>query len=59
MSPPASTSNLSGGEGCVDVFRRADSLTYERLDTVRTLRGARTSLLVPATHRLYEAAPHN
>jgi len=49
---------LSGGEGCVDVFRPADSLTYERLATVRTLRGARTSLLVPAAHRLYVAVPH-
>lgn len=49
---------LSGGQGCVSVFRQADSMTYERLDTVNTPDGARTSLLVPGAHRLYVAVPH-
>ena len=49
---------LSGGEGCIDVFRQTDPSAYERLETVRTLRGARTSLFVPAAHRLFVAVPH-
>ncbi|HKD67847.1 MAG TPA: hypothetical protein VKB84_13465 [Candidatus Binataceae bacterium] len=49
---------LSGGQGCVDVFRQSDSATYERVGTISTLPGARTSLLVPSTHRLYVAVPH-
>ncbi len=49
---------LSGGQGCVSVTRQTDSVTYERLETISTPPGARTSLLVPAAHRLYVAAPH-
>jgi len=49
---------LSGGEGCVDVFRQTDPSAYERLETVRTFAGARTSLFVPAAHRLFVAVPH-
>ncbi len=48
---------LSGGQGCVSVFRQADSRTYDRLDTISTFPGARTSLLVTAAHRLYVAVP--
>ncbi len=48
---------LSGGEGCVNVFRQTDPSSYERLETVRTFGGARTSLFVPAAHRFYVAVP--
>jgi hypothetical protein len=50
---------LSGGQGCVNVFRQADSVSYERVGSVNTFPGARTSLLVPAAHRLYVAVPHS
>jgi DNA-binding beta-propeller fold protein YncE len=50
---------LSGGQGCVSMFRQTDSLTYDRLDDISTFPGARTSLLVPAAHRLYVAVPHS
>jgi YVTN family beta-propeller protein len=49
---------LSGGEGCIDVFRRTGPFAYRRIERVKTPRGARTSLLMPAAHRLYLAAPH-
>ena len=49
---------LSGGQGCVSVFRQTDSVNYDRVDTVNTFPGARTSLLVPGAHRLYVAVPH-
>ena len=49
---------MSGGQGCVSVFRQADSLIYDRFATLNTMPGARTSLLVPAAHRLYVAVPH-
>ncbi len=49
---------LSGGQGCVSIFRQADSMTYQRLDTVSTASGARTSLLTPSAHRLFVAVPH-
>jgi DNA-binding beta-propeller fold protein YncE len=49
---------LSGGQGCVSLFRQTDSVTYDRLDAVGTFPGARTSLLAPSTHRLYVAVPH-
>lgn len=49
---------LSGGQGCVSVLRQTDSVTYDRLDTISTFPGARTSVLVPAAHRLYVAVPH-
>jgi hypothetical protein len=51
-------SYLSGGDGCVDVFRQAAPSAYERIDRLTTLRGARTSLWVPGAHRLYVAVPH-
>jgi hypothetical protein len=49
---------LSGGQGCVSVFQQADSVTYNRMDTVSTFPGARSSLLVPQAQRLYVAVPH-
>lgn len=48
---------MSGGEGCVDVLRQAATVDYERVATLKTMRGARTSLFVPAAHRLYVAVP--
>jgi hypothetical protein len=48
---------LSGGEGCVSVFPQSGADSYSVLPTIRTLRGARTSLFVPGAHRLYVAAP--
>ncbi len=48
---------LTGGQGCVSVFRQADSMTYDRLASVTTAPGARTALLVPGVHRLYVAVP--
>lgn len=50
---------LSGGQGCVSVLRQTDSVTYDRLDTISTFPGARTSLLVPGAHRLYVAVPRS
>ncbi|HEY2105917.1 MAG TPA: hypothetical protein VGH29_09040 [Candidatus Binataceae bacterium] len=49
---------LSGGQGCVSLFRQTDSVSYDRLDAVGTFPGARTSLLVPSAHRLYVAVSH-
>jgi hypothetical protein len=48
---------LSGGQGCVSVFRQTDTVTYDRVGTVNTFPGARTSLLVPGAHRYYVAVP--
>jgi YVTN family beta-propeller protein len=49
---------LSGGEGCVSVFKQVNADTYRPLATIRTSGGARTSFFVPAARRLYVAAPH-
>ena len=43
---------VSCGEGVIDVFARAGS-GYERIARVPTITGARTSLFVAATDRLY------
>jgi YVTN family beta-propeller protein len=43
---------LSCGEGAIDVFARTDG-GYERIGRIPTVTGARTSLFVPATDRLY------
>lgn len=48
---------VSGGEGLISVFQHSGPDHYELLATIPTAPGARTSLLVPATHRLYVAAP--
>jgi len=55
---PSTLIYLSGGQGCVNVFRQTNSMIYDRLDTVETSPGARTSLLVASAHRLYVAVPH-
>jgi hypothetical protein len=49
---------VSGGEGSVSVFQQADADHYNLLATAPTAPGARTSLFVPATNRLYIAVPH-
>lgn len=49
---------VSGGEGAVSVFQQTDADHYTLLATVPTAAGARTSLFVPALHRLYVAVPH-
>jgi DNA-binding beta-propeller fold protein YncE len=48
---------LSGGQGCVNVFRQAEANDYQRVETVNTFPGARTSLLVAPAQRLYVAVP--
>ncbi len=48
---------VSGGQGCVNVFRPAQTNDYQRIDTVNTFPNARTSLLVPSAHRLFVAVP--
>ena len=45
---------VSCGEGRIDVFTRAGS-GYEHIAGIPTIKGARTSLFVPATDRLYLA----
>jgi len=50
---------LSGGQGCVNVFRQRDIMTYDRVETATTAPGARTSLLVASAHRLYVGAPRS
>jgi hypothetical protein len=46
---------LTGGQGCVNVFRQGEANNYDRVEKVETYPGARTSLLVPSAHRLYVA----
>lgn len=43
---------VSCGEGLIDVFRQAGG-SYERIARIPTVNGARTSLFVPTTDRLY------
>jgi hypothetical protein len=45
---------VSCGEGVIDVFGR-DGGEYARIARIPTVAGARTSLFVPATDRLYLA----
>ncbi len=48
---------LSCGAGFVDVVKRVDADRYERTARLDTAAGARTSLFVPSTGRLYVAVP--
>jgi YVTN family beta-propeller protein len=57
--PSGRLSYLSGGQGCVNVFRQGEANNYERLGKAETFAGARTSLLVPPAHRLYVAVPRS
>jgi len=49
---------VSCGEGSVSVFQQADADHYRLLATVPTAPGARTSLFVPSSRRLFVAVPH-
>jgi len=48
---------VTGGEGCVSVFKQADADSYRPVGKVATASGARTSLFVPESSRLFVAAP--
>lgn len=49
---------VSGGGGSVSVIEQSDPDHYRSLDNVPTAAGARTSIFVPAWHKLYVAVPH-
>jgi DNA-binding beta-propeller fold protein YncE len=48
---------VSGGAGAIRVFTQKDANHYEVLGEVATAEGARTSLFVPESRRLYLAVP--
>jgi hypothetical protein len=48
----------SCGAGFLDVLGRTKSGGFERIASIPTARGARTSLYVPARDRLYLTVPH-
>ena len=48
---------VSGGAGAIRVFTQKDANHYEALGEVATAEGARTSLFVPESRRLYLAVP--
>jgi hypothetical protein len=48
---------VSGGDGAIGVFDQKDADHYEPLGETSTAEGARTSLFVPETRRLYIAVP--
>jgi hypothetical protein len=48
---------VSGGAGCINVFAQTDPDHYQSVATIKTVAGARTSLFVPQTGRLYLAVP--
>jgi DNA-binding beta-propeller fold protein YncE/protein-tyrosine-phosphatase len=49
---------VSGGEGFLDVFQQQDATHFTRIAHEPTAAGARTSLFVPESNRLYLAVPH-
>ena len=49
---------LSGGAGCISVFKRTNSDSYKRFCTITTPAGSRTSLFVPTDRTPYVAVPH-
>jgi hypothetical protein len=49
---------LSGGEGFVSVIEQKDADHYQPIARIPTGPGARTSIFVPAWHKLYVAVPH-
>ena len=49
---------ISGGAGSIGVFEQEDANHYKSLGEVPTAEGARTSLFVPETRRLYLAVPN-
>ena len=50
---------ISCGEGYLDVLERTDTGSYKIIKKIPTASGARTSLFVPDSHRLYLAVPRN
>jgi DNA-binding beta-propeller fold protein YncE len=48
---------VSGGEGAISVFEQTDPDNYRLIDKADTAEGARTSLFVPESGRLYVALP--
>ena len=55
--PGGSKIYVSCGSGYVDVFNQADANHYTADGSIKTNAGARTSLFIPALHRLVIAAP--
>lgn len=49
---------VSGGEGFLDVFQQNEAGRFVRSAHIATAAGARTSLFVPQSARLYLAVPH-
>ncbi|MEP6754872.1 MAG: hypothetical protein ABJA67_05180 [Chthonomonadales bacterium] len=49
---------ISGGAGFVDVFQKKEGDQFDRISHLQTATGARTSLFVAKTRRLYLAIPH-
>ena len=49
---------VSAGEGHIDVFSQTDADHYQPIAKIATASGARTSLFVPALHKLFLAVPH-
>jgi len=50
---------VSGGAGRIDVFEQKDADHYELRASIKTVRGARTSLYDPKTSRMYLAVPRH
>lgn len=48
---------VSGGEGCLSVISQPDADHYQLDAIIPTAQGARTSLFVPETNRIYLAVP--
>jgi hypothetical protein len=57
LDPAQDRVYVSGGEGRLRVYARREGDRYEILGDLPTGPGARTSLFVPESHRLYVAVP--
>ncbi|MBV8775307.1 MAG: hypothetical protein JO166_23685 [Deltaproteobacteria bacterium] len=49
---------LSGGSGCLSIYKAPNPGNYWELRTINTASGARTSVFVPTNRTLYVAVPH-
>ena len=47
--------SASGGDGAIDIFKKAEDGHLKKIANIPTRSGARTSLLVPALHILVVA----
>jgi len=54
---PAKSVYVTGGEGNISVMKQRDPDHYEKIATIATAPGARTSLFDPKDRRLYVAVP--